>query len=47
MEADLKQIEWEDVDWINLAQHRDRWQASVKTAMNHRAQYNAVNLLTS
>jgi hypothetical protein len=25
MLMDLREIGWEDVDWINLAQNRDRW----------------------
>jgi hypothetical protein len=28
------EIGWEDVDWINLAQDRDRWQAVVNTVMD-------------
>jgi hypothetical protein len=31
---DLREIEWGSVDWIQLAQSRDRWQALVKTVMN-------------
>jgi hypothetical protein len=27
MEMDLKGVEWEAVDWINLAQDRDNWEA--------------------
>jgi hypothetical protein len=27
----VKEIWWEDVDWIHLAQNRDQWQAVVKT----------------
>jgi len=27
---------WGDVDWIDLAEDRDRWQAFVKAAMNFR-----------
>jgi hypothetical protein len=26
---DLREIGWEDVDWVNLAQYRDQWQALV------------------
>jgi hypothetical protein len=32
----LRKIGWEDVNWINLAQDRDQWQALVKTVMNLR-----------
>jgi hypothetical protein len=30
IEMDFKEIEWEGVDWINLAKDRDKWQALVK-----------------
>jgi hypothetical protein len=32
--VDLKDIGWEGVDWIHLAQDRDRWWALVNTVMN-------------
>jgi hypothetical protein len=31
---DLKEIGWGGMDWIDLAQDRDRWGAVVNTAMN-------------
>jgi hypothetical protein len=31
---DLREIEWEGVDWMNLAQDRDQWRDLVKTVMN-------------
>jgi hypothetical protein len=33
---DLREIEWEGVDWMHLAQDTDRWQAVVYTVMNFR-----------
>jgi hypothetical protein len=33
---DLKEIGWGDVEWINLAQDRDRWRAIVNAVMNLR-----------
>jgi len=33
---DLKETKWECVDWINLAWHRDKWQAVVNKMMNLR-----------
>jgi hypothetical protein len=33
---DLREIGWGSVDWIQLAQNRDRWRAVVNTAMNLR-----------
>jgi hypothetical protein len=31
---DLREIGWGDVDWIGLAQDRDRWRALVNAVMN-------------
>jgi hypothetical protein len=31
---DLREICWGDVEWINLAMSRDRWQALVNAVMN-------------
>jgi hypothetical protein len=31
---DLGEIGWDGMDWIDLAQDRDRWRALVNTAMN-------------
>jgi CRISPR/Cas system-associated protein Cas7 (RAMP superfamily) len=33
---DLTEIGWDGIDWIDLAQDRDRWRALVKTVMNLR-----------
>jgi hypothetical protein len=33
---DLKEMGWEGVDWIHLAQDRDQWLALVNTVMNLR-----------
>jgi hypothetical protein len=33
---DLREISWRSVDWIQLAQDRDRWRVLVKTVMNLR-----------
>jgi hypothetical protein len=33
---DLREIGWEDVNWIHLAQDRDQWRAVVNTVMNLR-----------
>jgi hypothetical protein len=33
---DLREIAWGSVDWIQLAQDRDRWRAIVNTVMNLR-----------
>jgi hypothetical protein len=31
---DLREIGWNGMDWIDLAQDRDRWRAHVKAVMN-------------
>jgi hypothetical protein len=30
---DLREVGWEGVEWIHLAQDRDKWQALVNTIM--------------
>jgi hypothetical protein len=34
IKVDLRQIGWNGVDWIELAQDRDQWRAFVNTVMN-------------
>jgi hypothetical protein len=31
---DLREIGWDGVDWIDMAQDRDQWRALVSTVMN-------------
>jgi hypothetical protein len=33
---DLGEIEWDGMDWIDLARDRDQWRALVNTVMNLR-----------
>jgi hypothetical protein len=33
IKIDLREIGWEDVDWIHLAQNRDQWRALVNTVL--------------
>jgi hypothetical protein len=33
---DLKEIEWGNIDWIDMAQDRDQWKALVNAGMNLR-----------
>ncbi|PNF14240.1 hypothetical protein B7P43_G12210 [Cryptotermes secundus] len=34
IEMDLTEVGWDGMDWIDLAQDRDKWQALVNTVMN-------------
>jgi hypothetical protein len=36
VKMDLREIEWDGMDWIDLAQDRDHWMALVNTIMNLR-----------
>jgi hypothetical protein len=36
IKMDLQGVGWEVVDWINMAQDRDRWRAVVNAVMNLR-----------
>jgi hypothetical protein len=33
---DLVEMDWGDVDWIDLAQNRDRWRVLVNSVLNLR-----------
>jgi hypothetical protein len=33
---DLREVGWGDVDWIGLAQDRDKWRAVMNAVMNLR-----------
>jgi hypothetical protein len=34
IKMDLGEIEWDDMDWIDLAQDRNQWMALVNTVIN-------------
>jgi hypothetical protein len=36
IKMDLREVGWGDMDWVNLAEDRDRWRALVNAAMNLR-----------
>jgi hypothetical protein len=42
----LQEAGWVDMDWIDLAEDRDRWQAVVKAIMSRLVTYNVGNFLT-
>jgi hypothetical protein len=36
IKMDLREIEWDGLDWIDMAQGRDQWRALVNTVLNFR-----------
>jgi hypothetical protein len=34
IKMDLRKIEWDGMDWIELVQNREQWRALVNTVMN-------------
>jgi CRISPR/Cas system-associated protein Cas7 (RAMP superfamily) len=47
IKMDLQEVGCGGIDWINLAQDRDRWQALMKAVMNLQIPQNVGNFLTS
>jgi hypothetical protein len=44
---DLREIGWDGMEWIHLAQDSDQWRALVNTVMNLRVPQNAGKFLSS
>jgi hypothetical protein len=46
IKMDLREVEWDDMDRIYLAQDRDQWRALVKTVLNLQVPKNAGKFLS-
>jgi hypothetical protein len=44
---DLQEVGWGGMDWIDMAQDRNRWRALVSAVMKLRVPQNAGDFLTS
>jgi hypothetical protein len=47
IKMDLRTVGWEDMDWIDLTQDRNRWQCVVKASMNLLVPNSVENFVTS
>jgi hypothetical protein len=47
IKMDIQEVGCEGMDWIDLAEDRDRWRTLVNAVMNLRVPKNAGNILTS
>jgi hypothetical protein len=47
IKMDLQEVRCGDMEWIQQAHNRDRWQELVNAVMNFRVPYNAGNFLIS
>jgi hypothetical protein len=45
IKIDLREIGWDGVDWMDVAQDRDQWRALVNTVLNLRVPQNAGEFL--
>jgi hypothetical protein len=47
IKMDLREIGWDGMDWIDLAQERNQWRTLVNTVMNLRVPQNVDKFLNS
>jgi hypothetical protein len=47
IKMDLREIGWDGVDWIDLAEDRDQWRALMNMVMNLRVPQNVGKFLSS
>jgi hypothetical protein len=47
IKMDLREIGWDGVDWIDIAQDREQWWALANTVLNLRVPQNAMEFLRS
>jgi hypothetical protein len=47
IKMDLREIDWDGMGWIDLAQNRDQWRTLVNTVINFRIPLNAEKFLSS
>jgi hypothetical protein len=47
IKMDIREVGCGVMDWIEVAQHRDRWRALVNAVMNLRVTLNSGNFLSS
>jgi hypothetical protein len=45
IKMDLREIGWDGMDWVAMAQDRDQWKALANMVMNLRVPYNAGKFL--
>jgi hypothetical protein len=45
MKMDLQEVGFGGIDWVKLAEDRDRWRALVNLVMKLRVPYNAIKIL--